>query len=378
MAPARAAETARPPLERMVRLNLWGAGLDDAAREIRSQTGVEVLFYRADIPANQNRDNLFLVTGDVPLRTALECLAHRYSFRYRVSRQGKIELSRGYDWAAGKPVLKIIRIDGLTSESGGDAKAVEHLLAEFVKPLSLLGGDHSLTLERYPTETNPQGLRCSLFAPETLCGYLEQAVACLEGDAGDQAANGRDEVYAVAERLEPDWEGLLTRKVGAPSGSNLHSLLAEMAAQAGVAITVADPPSTPPDAGLMNLSAPRIGFGGASGELSIRYGLGRRVFLASGAVVFEGGDPEAVLDGRSRELFWDGLAVAGFTAREQAERMGGAGPLLAALKRDVYPHVWRDPVCALGYSPVSGRLAVIAPANVVSALASRLKSMANP
>lgn len=362
-------ENGTPPLERMLRLELWGAGLNDAVREIKAQTGVDVLFYRPDLPADRNTDNVYLVTGRVPLRTVMECLARRFAFRYRLSESGKIELSKGYGWVGGDPALRILRLESLTPASGGDPEQVERLLAEFVKPLPLLPGDYSLTLERYPTPENSEALRCVAALPPVLGDYLEKAARCLSGEAGDQpSGNDADKgTFASAGRVRPDWEGLLTRSVSSPSGGELRAVLSELARQADIAVMI-PPPSASVAPPLMDLNAGRTGLGQASEELSTRYALGRRVFLASGAILFEGGTGDPELDARSRELFWNGLAVTGFDARAAADRLGGEAALLAMLKREAFPELWRDPACGMGYSPVTGRLAVAAPLNVMEAI----------
>ncbi|MCC8165007.1 MAG: hypothetical protein LIQ31_02370 [Planctomycetes bacterium] len=48
--------------------------------------------------------------------------------------------------------------------------------------------------------------------------------------------------------------------------------------------------------------------------------------------------------------------------------------MTAAIRREVFPSVWRDAVCGLAYSPATERLAVIAPENVVQAVALWLES----
>ena len=361
------------PLDRTVTLDLWGAGLFDAANEIKRQTGVELLFYRQDIQPERHTDDVYLVTGRVPLRAVMECLSRRFALRYRLSDTGKLELSKGYAWAAGEPALRIFRLEGLAS-SNGDVEAVKRQLAEFVKPMSMLGGEYSLNLEPYPTPENPNGMRCVAVVPPVLGDYLSRAVRCLTEEGGDYPPVVTAGLHAVAGKVEANWEELLTRAVATPSGGDLRRVLLELAGQAGIAIVVRTPaaPANPP---MLDLRAPRVGLGKASEELSSRYGLGRRVFLAVGALSFEGDDPEMAMDVRSRELYWDGLAVAGFDARQLAERFGGGDAIAAMLKREAFPHVWRDPACAIGYSPGTGRLAVVAPLNAVEAVAERLEAL---
>lgn len=373
----RAAFAAEPPLDRPLRLNLWGSGLNEAAREIKAQTGVDVLFYRPDLPADRNTDTVYIVTGRVTLRTVLECLARRFSFRYRLSESGRIELSKGYNWAAGEPSLRILPLNGLTSAAHPDPEEARGLLLEFVKYLPLLPGDNSLTVEKYPMSGDPHAVRVTAVMPPVAADYLERAANCLRDASGDYPAPGGTEPYARATRIKTDWQGILLRTVSATAGGDARSVLASVAEQTETAIMVAAPAAGGAAANETALVA-----GGSLGQVSLtlatRYTLGKRVFLVSGGLIFEGGDGAAMeTDDASRELFWSGLAVAGFDARAAAEKAGGGDALAAALKREAFPALWRDPACAMAYSPVSGRLAVIAPANVMPAVAEQLAAFAS-
>ncbi len=353
------------PLDRPVRLNLWGVGLNDAAREIHAQTGIEVRYFLADLPATANTDNVFLVTGRVPLGTVLECLARRFGFRFRVTSTGVVECSRSYDWAAAQPGLSFPRMPPLVD---GGIEAMRRFLGELVKPMSVLPGEHILAVENYPLPDNPNAYRATAVLPPVLADYLERAVRCLEASPGDAATLSNPALFARAIQYPTDWGALLGRTITRPRGREAREILADAADQAGVAIIL----HAPPQAGGRDLpyDIDRYTLGKLTETLADAWGLGRRVFHAAGAVLFEPGGGDYATDIRSRQLFWDGLAVAGFDMRR-----GDVAALLASLRRDIFPGVWRDPVCSLQYSQVTGRLAVVAPANVVAAVAARLAAV---
>lgn len=359
-----AAETVHP-LDRPVRLNLWGVGLNDAAREIHAQTGIEVRYFLADLPATANTDNVFIVTGRVPLGTVLEGLARRFGFRFRVTATGVVECSRSYDWVAAQPSLSFPRMPPLVD---GGVEAMRRFLGELVKPMPVLPGEHTLAVENYPLPDNPNAYRATAVLPPVLADYLERAVRCLEASPGDAPALANPALFARAIQYSNDWGALLGRTVARPRGREPREILADTADQAGVAILLHAPPSV----GGRDLPAAvdRYTLGKLTEVFADAWGLGKRAFHASGAVLFEPGDGEYATDFRSRQLFWDGLAVAGFEVRR-----GDNAVLPATLRREVFPGVWRDPVCALQYSPVTGRLAVVAPGNVVAAVAARLAGM---
>lgn len=365
------AADAASPLDRTLRLDLWGVGFDDVRIAIQEQTGVKLVVYTADFAADGKARDIYLVTGRVRLRAVLECLAARLSFRYRVSEAGRIELSRGYGWLAGEPVLRFLPLDRL---SGRDATREETLalLAEAVKPLSQLADGYSIDVEPYPTPDNPRALRCAAALPPVLAGYLERVVRCLSDDAGDAVPDaGRADLFAVADAGDPRWRELLARQVTPPAGNDLRGLLVGVAEQAGVAI-ILPPPASSPVRPASGPAGERATLGWLTGDLAARWGLGGRTLLAAGAIVFAGGaDGDLVMDSRSRELFLTGLAVAGFDAAAAAERAGGGDALAARIRREVYPEVWRDPTCAVAFSRVTGRLVVVAPRNVVREVAAR-------
>lgn len=355
------------PLDRHLRLDLWGVGFSDAAWEIESQTGVRILVYPPDLPKDRNNDNVYLVSGKVSLRTVLECLAVRYSFRYRVSENGTIELSKGYNWIGNEPVLKILRLDKIV-KPGTPNEALRAMLAECVKPMAIALGEYSISVERYPTIDNAEAMRCSAVLPAVSADYLERIVRCLEGEPGDYPAPPRPELYARASQNASNWNELLSRPMLMPAGGDTRSILRDLANQANIAIILATAPGTRSQPlGDMSESP---GFGIVTGVLATRYGLGQRVVLASGGVAFlPGMDGDMHIDTRSRELFWTGLATAGFDAGKAAEQAGGGQALAARIRREVYPEVWRDPSCAVVFSPATGRIAVIAPINTVAAVA---------
>ncbi len=380
-AAATATAAALPPLERSLRLSLWGAGLNDFAREAKAQTGVDVLFFLADLPPDQNVDNLFLVTGPVPLGAALDVLAYRYRFRYRLSATGQIEVSKSYGWVGDARALRFARLPPL---AGDDARpeATGRFLLELVKPLELLPGDFSLGVEDYPLPGRPEGLRLTAVLPPVLADYLVRAVRCFQGEAGDDPAGGGTggaggNLFARARPLPGDWGELLGRQLPAPRGDGgLKELLQTVADQAGVAILLDSLPGEGGGASGRGLPADilRYSLARLTEALAAEWGLGGRVFIASGGVVFNpgAGEGDYQLEGRNGEAFWDGLAVAGFAAKRAVEAAGGEEVVLRLLRREVFPWLWRDPVCGMLYSGATGRLVVVAPANAVRAVGERL------
>lgn len=361
-------------LDRPVHLSLWGGSLDAAARTIKEQTGVDILFYLPDLPKEFTAANdVYMVTGQVTLGTALEGLARRFGFRFRVSRAGQVEISRSYGWVGREGALRFIRTPplGPGGDPGGETRG---FLREFIKPLELLEGDFSISLEPYPVPDNPAFLRGTVVMPQLLADYLERAVACLAGGDGDYPSTRPDPaLFARARTSRQDWESFLARPVSSPRGVDIKSLLSDVADQAGVAILLRAPPSAS-GRGLPG-GGERYTLGRVTEALATGWDLGRRVFLSSGAVVFEPGSPDShETDSRSRELFWDGLAVAGFDVRVPAEAIG-ADALVPLLRREVFPDLWRDPVCSLVYSRATGRLVVVAPLNAVQAVGERLRSL---
>jgi hypothetical protein len=373
-APGRlaAAEAAPQPLDRRLRLDIWGGGLAGAIREIREKTGVAAVVYPPDLPEEETSGNLYLVSGQVSLGTILESLARRYSFRYRVAGPDRVEISRGYDWVRDGPALRFIDLDLPPRPEELHPAAMRELLGEFIKPLPLLSGDYSLTIEKNPVMANPGALRAVAALPPALADYLVRAVACLAGSAGDHpfAAPGRT---ALARQYGGDWRALLDRQVAVPGDSSPRSFLAGIASQAGIPIIVS---ANPAGASLAGFTAGRLSLGRLGAELAPRLKARKRVFLAAGALLFEaaaGGGEEMELDDRGRELFWTGLAVAGFDAGLAAT---DDDPGLAArIRREVFPSLWRDPVTAIVHSRANGRLVVIAPANVLPAVAEKLAEL---
>lgn len=364
---ARAADG--PILERSLHVSLWGESLDETVRAIKEQTGVDVVFYLPDLPPETTREeNVYLVTGQVTLGTVLEALARRFGFRFRISEHGRVELSRGYDWVGEDQSLRFIRTAPLADGEQADEET-RGFLQEFIKPLELLAGEHTLRLEPYPVPDNAGYLRGTAVMPAVLAEYLERAVACLGGAPGDYPPPLRPNptLFARARDYGRDWERLLARQVSSPRGVDIKSILSDVADQAGVAIVIRNAPSGSGRG--LPADIDRYTLGRVTEVLAAGWNLGKRVFLSCGAVVFEGGAGEGLeMDARSRELFWNGLAVAGFDARAAAERME-PGALVGALRREVFPGLWRDSVCSLVYSRAVGRVVVVAPMNVVQAVA---------
>ncbi len=378
-APACRAADTPDPLGRTLRLNLWNAGLNDLALAIKQATNIDTVFYLPDLPEDENTDNLTLVTGDVPLATVLETLARRYGFRFRVAGPERLELSRGYGWVPREASLRFARMECLAAPQCTPG-ATEEFLRELLKPLPLLAGDFSVRVESYPLPGRANALRAAAVLPDALGRYFVNSVECLSGAGGDFP--GGSGFFVRAREYGTDWEALLAREIRSPRTDSLRALLADIAGQTGTAIALRAPPPEdgrgiplPPDVF-------RYTLGRMCEALSEDLGLGKRVFLASGGVVFEQGDgePDALpeMDARSRELFWDGLAVAGFDAEAAATRAGGAAGLLSRVRREVFPGVWRDPMCSLLYSPATERLAVVAPYNVVERVAALLAPRLRP
>jgi hypothetical protein len=361
-----------PPLDRMLHISLWGESLDETVRAIKEQTGVDVVFYLPDLPAEATREpGVYLVTGQVTLGTVLETLARRFGFRFRMAEGGRVELSRGYDWVGGEQALRFIRTSVLANGEEADEET-RAFLQEFIKPIELLGGEYTLRLEPYPVPGDAAHLRGTVVMPAVLADYLERAVACLGGAPGDYPPPPvpNPALYARARDYGADWEGFLARQVSPPRGVDIKSMLSDVADQAGVAIILREPP--PASGRGLPEDVEQYTLGRVTEALSAGWNLGKRVFLSCGGVVFERGGGEGFeTDARSRELFWNGLAVAGFDAGAAAEKRGAAA-LTGVLRREVFPGLWRDPVCSLVFSPLSGRLVVVAPLNAVQAVAARL------
>lgn len=363
-----------PPLARPLRLSLWGATLAETAKAIQEQTGVEVFFYIHDLPPEiTNAPDVHLATGNVTLGVVMEALARAFAFRFRVAATGRIEISRGYDWVGTEPSLRFVRTPPVVSTEKGD-QDFRALLSEMVKPLRLLGGDFALRFEAYPLPDRPDNRRGALVLPGVLADYMERGLRCLAGDAGDfppPSGARANTLFARARDCGSDWEELLSRRMRAPTGRNSRAIIEDAALGAGVAIVVRTPPAD--NGRALASDVDWYTLGRICEILATGRGFGKRVFLACGAVVFENGDNTAIeTDSRSRELFWDGLAVAGFDVKAAVERTRDPLALTSLLRRDIFPSLWRDPVCSMTYSPIYGRLAVTAPVNVLAALNARI------
>ncbi len=375
-APLRPA--AASPLDRPIRLSLWAAGLNDFAREVKSQTGLDVLFYLADLPQTENTDNLYLVTGLVPLAAVLDALAYQYHFRYRLSDTGQIELAKSYAWTGAAQSLKIIRLKPLVNHDP-KPEATRQFLLELLKPLALLPGDFSLEVESYPLPNQPQNLRLTAVLPPVLANYLTRAIRCLQGEGGDYPPNPmrpkENNLFARARALPGDWGNLLGRQVTTPKATGLREILMEVAEQAGVALLLDLPPKRE-NGEKLPADIERYSLARLTEALAKNWGLGGRVFLAGGGVVFERGrSGDYEIDGRGREAYWDGLAVAGFQIGGLVERAGGIDLVLGILRREVFPGLWRDAVCSMLYCGATGRLVVVAPENAVAGVGERLRAL---
>ncbi|MDR2392412.1 MAG: hypothetical protein LBE84_12145 [Planctomycetota bacterium] len=365
------------PLDRRFRLEIWGGNLTDAIQGIKAGTGVETLVYPPDFPDGET-SGLYLTTGRVKLGTVLDGLARRYSFRYRVAGPNRIEISRSYDWVANVPILRFIDLDPVLRGRESDPTRIEEFLKEFVKSLPLLpGDDYSLTVERYSVRTNLYALRAVAVLPPPLVDYLERVVDCLGGAAGDFPGGMDSRLFARANRYADGWPSLLEQRVIVASGLEPKAFLSEIAQQTGIAVLL--DVDAPPDAlSFPGVAESEMSLGRFAAELAPRLKARKRLFLASGAVLFEPVSPngeEMELDGRAREMFWTGLAVAGFSIDRtllSPEKLEG---LASRIRRSVFPGLWNDPATALAVDPWGTRLIVVAPVNVLPAIAEMLASL---
>lgn len=368
------------PLFRTVKLNLWGTSLGRIAQAIREQAGVEILFYKPDLPPEVTGENtLHIVTGNVTLGAVMEALARSVGFRFRVTASGTVEVSRGYNWVSRRPSLRFVRVAGITSAEESD-QVFRDLISEMAKPLMLLAGEFGFKFEPYPLPGRPDAKRGTLVLPDTLADYITRGLACLAGQAGDYPGQGAGrKLFAEARNCEADWARMLSRPIRLMQSGDLRAIF-EAAATQTQGVMVFRQQRVQQERGGMSASIERYTLGQLCERLSTEWGLGRRVFLSCGGVVFEGenasGDREKIeMDARSRELFWDGLAVAGFDVRGAVERTRGSDALMTLLRRDVFPGLWRDPMCSMTYSSQYGRMAVIAPGNVMAALEERIREL---
>lgn len=362
------------PLFRTLTLNAWGTSLAHIARSIREQTGVEILFYKPDLPPEETSEaNVGIVAVEASLGTVMEALARSFGFRFRVTAAGTVEVSRGYGWVGERRTLRFVRTPKIAPDGDGDG-SFRALVSEMVKPLALLAGQFLVKFEPYPLPDRPEMSRGALVLPEVLAEYVGRGLACLAGEAGDYPDGVRDgRLFAVARDWEADWEAIFSRRVAVRDGGDVRAAAAAVAEQ-GEMVVVVRGGGRGEKAGLPDGEG-RYGVGSLCANMARGLGM-RRVFLACGAVVFEGGTVgEIELDSRSRELFWNGLAVAGFDVRGAVARVKGAEGLMSLLRRDVFPGVWGDSACSMTYSGVFGRLAVVAPLNVMGALAERIREL---
>ena len=137
------------------------------------------------------------------------------------------------------------------------------------------------------------------------------------------------------------------------------------------------PPAALPFAGFGESG---MSLGRLAAELAPRLKARKMVFMASGAVLFEAVSPNGEkmeLDGRVREMFWTGLAVAGFSLDRKLPIPDGLEGLPSLFRRRVFPGLWNDPVVALVVDPWGTRLIAIAPANVMPAIAEMLANLSD-
>ncbi|MDR1611440.1 MAG: hypothetical protein LBT97_01515 [Planctomycetota bacterium] len=367
-------EPALPPYERSIRLEVWGGTLVDAAREMRRQAGVEIAIFLSDFSGDVENQPLYLVTGDATLRQVMECIARRYGCRYRMVRNSRIEMSRGYDWVEVGSAAKFYDITPIFGP-GGDMDATLRLLGEFLRVLPLLPGHPFLAIEESPSEDGTKLVEAVAILPHPLNVYFEQVVAALAGRASANPETAAQPVRARVERAT-EWKevlaiGLDLSETGVPPREAARAV----ARSANAALVWKSRPS---EEALRREPVVRGGtVGVVSRELGAWSGLGKRILLEGGGIVLDAGrDGEIEEEKGGREFFWEGLSVSGFGAARAAARSGGGDELLARLRKEVFPEIWLDPVCGIGYSPVTGRIAVVAPLNVVEAVGQALRIIA--
>jgi|GEM_PF-1916670 hypothetical protein len=356
------------PLDRAVRLDIWGGGINDVASEILRQTGVELVYYRPDFPDQKTGQKIHMVTGEVSLRLAMECLSRFFGCRYRLSESGRIEMSSGYDWVGQEFVVRFNDVDQLV-QPGGAVNGTAEMLQEFLRVLPLLSGNNSFTIERKSAPDGRIQTKAITIAPALIADYFDKAVLCLK--SGDTAGAPAPQPMAYAPRASTieraSWNRLLAADFDIEAGLvDPRRIMREICSRIDVAFLLSGVPGQ--GEVRSGLLAGRTGFGRATEELAGIFGLNRRIFLNPGAVIFEPGKPgEWEEDCKTREFYWMGLAVRGFDAKRAAERLGRA-ELVSRIRSTVYPHIWVDPMCSLAYSDSTGILAVMAPPNAVEAV----------
>lgn len=361
------------PLDRTVKLDIWGGGINDVASEILRQTGVELVYYRPDFPEQKTGQKIHMVTGEVSLRLAMECLSRFFGCRYRLSESGRIEMSSGYDWVGQEFVVRFNDVDQLVPTGGAVIRTAE-ILQEFLRVLPLLPGNNSFTLEQKPAPDGGIQTKAITIAPSLIADYFDQAVACLKSEDQANAPVAKTLAYVPrASTIErASWNRLLAADFDIEAGLvDPRRIMREICARIDVAFLL----SGVPGQGKVRpgLLAGRTGFGRATEELAGIFGLNRRIFLNPGAVIFEPGKPgEWEEDCKTREFYWMGLAVRGFEAKRAAERLGQA-ELVSRIRSTIYPHIWVDPMCSLAYSETTGLLTVMAPPNAVEAVGEELR-----
>ena len=360
------------PLDRMLKLDVWNGNLEAVATEIRKQTGVELVYFRPDFPPEKENIPLYIVTGNVSLRLVMECLSRRYGCRYRLSETGRLELSLGYDWVGSGFAVRFNELDGLLPETG-DTASPRNNLRNILRVLPLLSDDFSFNIEVAPASGGRHSAKGVAILPPILADYFDRAIRCLKGEAGDAHPTGIADPFApravVVERAP--WSQLLAAEFEIPTGiSDPRTLMQEISSKVNVAIMLGENPG----AGTVRsgLLSGRTGLGRATEELAGILGLSRRVLLNPGAVILIPGKPgEWEEDSGTREFFWSGLAVAGFDTKHLATP-NTIDALVSRIKNTIFPAVWLDPACSFAYNPVTSRIALVAPGNVVAAVATEL------
>lgn len=354
-----AARAGQPVLDQTVEVQVWGGSLTDALRIITDQTGGNIVYYQPDF-ADIAPGSLFLTTGRVTVRTVLEALARRYSFRYQVSAAGRVAISRSYDWAGTQPALQFTPIPAALAQKT-DKEELGAFVREFLKPLSMLQNtDFSWSLEKSPTPENAAGLQFVAALPPVLGQYMQTVFAGMDARAGRpaQATHAR----AWSHPSQP--QALLATQIRPPAAGNLRDVLTDIAGQTQTAIlTAALPPSLP-----TRIEAPLADttLGSVSASLAKSLSLGGRTLCTAGALLFWPGAADTLeTDTRCREFFWDGLSAECLDISRKAASAGGPEGIIRTIRTQIHPQVWLDPMCTLASLPSDGRVVLLAPANVI-------------
>jgi hypothetical protein len=367
----RVSNTGEPLLNRRLSLFVWGGTLETVTKEIRQQTGVELVFYRPDFPPEREKRPIYLATGETSLHLVLECLARRLGCRWRQGESGRIEMSTSYNWIGSELVAGFHSLAGLLPDPTGQDTVDSREIRELLRILPLLDPAFSLKLEK-TTQATGEGVRLVTVLPPVLDYYLETALALLRGSPPPPALeSGLATSRPEARQDKPvDWEHFLSTPLDLNQKLTMESIIQAIASQAKVAILLnadlGENPSLPP--GLMGKTTLGLAIAMVAQGLKLE----KRLILSGGAIILEPGSTgEWVEDRTNREFYWNGLAVETFPFAPGDDQLSITR--LDQLRRDFYPTLWQDPLCSLTYHRLSRRLVAIAPPNLMPELRERLE-----